>query len=70
MMMTIRSLASGPSAGAICGGMGVKECVWPCFGKTSPMWDVPVLGGIPPCRSVPSHLSRDHNWGVAGLRFY
>lgn len=46
-MITMRSLASGPSAGAICGGTG-KECECdPSSGQTSPMW------GVLPCRDTP-----------------
>lgn len=46
-MITMRSLASGPSAGAICERMR-KECECdPSSGKTSPVWDVP------PCRDTP-----------------
>lgn len=67
-MITMRSLASGPSAGAICRAMR-KECECdPSSGKTSPVWDVPPCRDTPHAETHPYPSSGD-NQDAAGLVF-
>lgn len=62
-MITMRSLASGPSAGAICGGQGRSVSVTPPRAK-------PPLCGMCPHAGTPPCPSRADNQDAVDLGFY